>query len=106
MISLSRTSLSPRRRQEKLKFGKKAGMLLLFLTIYFFVNVWQNASITHLIRRNESLHRELTQIKRQCDAMLFELEQLKSPERLRQALKSAAPISPAKTITIQRGQGK
>jgi hypothetical protein len=91
----------PKRQREKLRFGKNAGIVLLLFAVYCFVNVWQNVSITHLIRRNEVLRRELMQINRQCDMMTFELEQLKEPDHIKKSLKGIAQLVPAETITIK-----
>jgi hypothetical protein len=92
----------PKRQREKLKFGKNAGIVLMLFAVYCFVNVWQNVSITHLIRRNEALRRELTQINRQCDTMSFELEQLKEPDHIKRMLKGVSQLVPAETITIKK----
>lgn len=92
----------PKKQREKLKFGKNAGIVLMLFAVYCFVNVWQNVSITHLIRRNETLRRELTQLTRQCDSMTFELEQLKEPDHIKRTLKGVSHLVPAETITIKK----
>ncbi|MDZ7317116.1 MAG: hypothetical protein ONB24_13440 [candidate division KSB1 bacterium] len=93
----------PYRRREKLNFTKKAALALAVFTVYNLVNVWQNVNVSHLIRRNEELRRELNRINRRCNLLEFELEQMKDPENIRRVLAPSITLRPAETITLYKG---
>ena len=77
-------------------------IVLGIFTLYCFVNVWQNASITYLNRQNEDLRNDLKSLERQCDMLTLELEELKDPERVRRVLSEKMNIVPAEKINISK----
>lgn len=100
-VSPNKKTLS-QRIKNNLKFGKSAMIVLGIFTLYCFVNVWQNASITYLNRQNEDLRNDLKSLERQCDMLTLELEELKDPERVRRVLSEKMTIVPAEKINISK----
>ena len=92
----------PKRYRATLKFGKTAIIVLALFAIYSFVNVWQNLSIAYFNRQNENLREELTALQQECDLLTFEVEQLKSPDRIKNVLQERMELVPAEKVNIYR----
>lgn len=102
MAKTERKPALPKKQRAKLRFGKNAAIFLGLFGLYCFGNVWQNVSIAHLNRQNENLRKELVSLQRACDDLTLDVERLKDPARINEALSESMDLEPAEKVNIKK----